>query len=330
MLQAAFLLTGDRLWPRVSDDVTATSGPAVREMLDDGLRCEKAGMTERALEHYQSALEHSHDPALISEALRRQAHVYRIRCDWDLAIVAAQDSARAAESARSAELLAEAWNAEAAVYQSRGDFETAIPLYELMLVTVPVGRIRGVALQNLAGIYGTQGRFGEAAHCFEDAYAAFEEAEDRWGMAHVLNNLGGLALDRGELDRAEDTLQRATDLAREIQDLDLLALARLNYAEALLARGDLPKAEIEVSGSLGHFVAAGNQLRRTECLRVLGDIALRQEQIGPARRFYQSGLDTAAAIDARVISEQLAARIAELPPDDTPEDSRGEGQSAVG
>lgn len=166
-----------------------------------------------------------------------------------------------------------------------------MPLYELMLVTVPVGRIRGVALQNLAGSYATQGRFGEAAHYFEDAYAAFEAAEDRWGMAHVLNHRGCLALDRGELDQAEDTLQRATDLAREIQDLDLLAIARLNYAEALLARGDLPKAEIEVSGSLGHFVVAGNELRRAECLRVLGDIALRQEQTGPARRFYQSGLD---------------------------------------
>lgn len=292
----------------------ATSGPAVREILDDGLRYEKAGMMDRALEQYLSALEHARDPSLVSESLRRQAHVYRTRCDWEEAIDAARRSAAAAHSAQSAPLLAEAWNAEAAVHQSRGDFDPAVVLYRQMLDAVQVGRIRGVALQNMAAICAMQGKQDEAEHHFRDAYAAFEAARDTWGMAHVLHNLGCLALDRSDPDTAEATLYEATTLAREIQDLELLALARLNRAEALLARGDLEKAELEVSASLGHFVSAGNDFRRTECLRVLGDIALRKDQPESARRFYQVALETADSIGAKVTREQLSTRLADLPP----------------
>lgn len=296
----------------------ATSGPAVRDILDDGLRYEKAGMMERALEQYLSALEHARRPELISEALRRQAHVYRVRCDWDLAIDAARRSAAAAQSTQSAVLLAEAWNAEAAVHQSRGDFESAIPLYEQMLDTVPVGRMRGVALQNLAAIYAMQGQGDEAERRFHDAYDAFDAARDTWGMAHVLHNLGCLALDRGDPDTAESTLHEATALAREIQDLELLALAQINRAEALLARGDVEKAELEASASLGHFVAAGNDFRRAECLRVLGDVALGKEQPESARRFYEAALVTADAVGAKVIRQQVATRLAALPVAEAP------------
>jgi tetratricopeptide (TPR) repeat protein len=296
----------------------ATSGPDTRELLDDGLRYEKAGVPERALACYESALQHTHDPALISESLRRQAHVYRMRCDWEIAIAAARRSAEAARNARSTELLAEAWNAEAAVHQSRGDFDAASALYERMLEAVPVGRIRGVALQNLAAIYARQGLLDEAESHFQRAYAAFEDAGDRWGVGFVLTSLGGLSLDRGDLARAEDILEDATLAARETQDLELLAIARVNYAEVLLQRGDFEKAEVEASGSLGHFGAAENQWRRIECLRLLGEISLRRERTDSARRFFQAALDTADAIGAKVEREQLQGRLAALPANEAP------------
>jgi tetratricopeptide (TPR) repeat protein len=291
----------------------ATSGPCVRELLDDGLRYEKAGVPERALECYRGALESTDDPALISESLRRQAHVYRMRCDWTLALAAAARAAEAAELAESAELLAEAWNAEATVYQTQGDFEPAAALYARMLETVPTGRIRGVALQNLAAIYGTQGRLLEAEDHFRQAYAAFEEADDRWGMGFVLTSLGGLALDRGDPARAEEVLAEATLAARETQDHELLAIARINYAEALLRQGDFEKAEVEASAAIGHFGAAENQWRRIECLRLLGEISLCRERIDAAGRFFQTALDIAELIGAKVEREQLRERLADLP-----------------
>lgn len=299
----------------------ATTGPQVRELLDDGLRYEKAGVPERALDCYRSALRQTDDPALISESLRRQAHVYRMRCDWDLALEAARSAADAAQRAGSAELLAEAWNAEAAVYQSQGELESATTLYRRMLETVRAGRIRGVALQNLAAIYGTQGNLDEAEDHFRKAYSAFEEAGDRWGMGFVLTSLGGLALDRGDPARAEAILVDATAAARETQDLELLAVARINYAEALLRQGDFEKAEVEASAAIGHFGAAENQWRRIECLRLLGEISLRRKRVDAARRFFQTALDTAEAIGAKVEREQLQERISALPPHDDSADA---------
>lgn len=296
----------------------ATSGPDIRELLDDGLRYEKAGVPERALDCYESALEQTNDPALISESLRRQAHVYRMRCEWDLSIAAARRSAEAARDARSTDLLAEAWNAQAAVHQSRGDFAAATALYEAMLEVVPVGRIRGVALQNLAAIHAMQGRLDEADDHFRRAYTAFEEADDPWGMGFVLTNLARLALDRGDPASAADLVADATRVARETQDLELLAIARLNYAEALLHQGDFEKAEVEASGSLGHFGAAENQWRRIECLRLLGDISVRRERLDAARRFFETALAAADAIGAKLEREQLVSRLAALPMEEDP------------
>lgn len=284
----------------------------MRELLDDGSKYERAGMPDRALDRYRAALEQTDDPALISESLRRQAHVYRSRCDWDSAVDAAVRSAQVAEGAGLIDLLAEAWNAEAAVHQSRGDFDAAIPLYRRMLDTVQVGRIRGVALQNLAAIHATRGMLDEAERDFEAAVAAFQDAGDRSGMGYVLTNLGALALDRGDPSQAEETLHEAIRLAREIQDLDLLALARFNHAETLLAQGELQKAETEVSASLGHFGAAENHWRRLECLRLLGDITRRKGQPDAARRFFEAAIVIAEEIGNLLVRDQLTARISAL------------------
>lgn len=275
-------------------------------------------MPDRALDRYKAALAQTDDPALISESLRRQAHVYRSRCEWDSAIAVAVRSAQVADRAGLIDLLAEAWNAEAAVHQSRGDFDAAIPLYRRMLDTVQVGRIRGVALQNLAAIHATRGMLDEAALDFEAAVTAFQDAGDRSGMGYVLTNLGALALDRGDPSQAEETLHEAIGLAREIQDLDLLALARFNHAEVLLAQGELQKAEMEVSASLGHFGAAENHWRRLECLRLLGDIAQRASQPEAARRFFDAAVHIAEEIGNLLVRDQLIARIAALDGDTPP------------
>src|SRR5690606_35270140 len=189
-------------------------------------------------------------PAEQSEAWRRQAHVRRLRCDWDDALEAARRAASIAASASLTGALAEALNAEAAVHQSRGDYDLARELYGRILNECADERIRGVALQNLASVCGMQGDYAAAEHWFRDALAAFDRAGYAWGRAHVLNNLGRAALEQGKLDEAEQSLLAAIEETKLIDDLDLLALARLNYAEVLLARSECTEAESLVSASL--------------------------------------------------------------------------------
>ncbi len=119
-----------------------------REQLDEGLRHEKAGAFDRALERYAAALAEAESPAEQSEAWRRQAHVRRLRCDWDDAIEAARRAASIAASASLTGALAEALNAEAAVHQSRGDYDLARELYGRILNECADERIRGVLINS--------------------------------------------------------------------------------------------------------------------------------------------------------------------------------------
>lgn len=290
----------------------ATGVPRVRELLDDGLQFEKAGMLERALDCYGNALDAATDPALISESLRRQSHAHRMRCDWERALAAARHSADVAAAAELHELTAEALNAEAAVHQTRGDFELAVPLYERIMKIADTDRLRGVALQNLAATCAMQNDLEEAERHFRQAFDYFDRADYAWGRAHVLNNLGTLALDLGKRAAAESLLHDAIVEAKQVGDLDLVATARINLAETLLARGSLDTAEQLANAALGHFTTAGNQWRRLDCLRLLGDLQLLKDAPDVARRFYGAALKAAEQIGAKADQQKLQDRLDRL------------------
>jgi tetratricopeptide (TPR) repeat protein len=282
--------------------------------LDDGLRLEKAGVMDRALEHYERAFEAAPDPRIKSEALRRQAHVYRSRCEWDQALDAARRAADMAQAASDDESLAEAWNAEAAVHQSRGDFDLAVPLYHRMISQAAHARIDGVARLNLASIAAIQQDFDTAADYFRAAYESFNHAGYEWGMAFALNNLGCFLLDRDSPAMAIRELEQAITLAKRIEDLDLVAIARVNYAEALMRAGKLDQAEDAASAAVGHFTLSRNQWRRVDALRVLGDISRQCGDTAGARSLYQAALEAARGLGAKVDQEKLEARLADLEP----------------
>src|SRR4051812_15111484 len=99
--------------------------PDPLELLEEGVRCEKSGALDRAFECYRSAAATAKDPDVVAEALRRQAEIYRARCEWQPALESARRSAEIARRARLPARLAEALNAQASVYMSRGHFVTA-------------------------------------------------------------------------------------------------------------------------------------------------------------------------------------------------------------
>ena len=283
--------------------------PEARKLLDDGLRLEKAGELERALACYVSALATVTDVETEAEAWRRRAHVHRARCEWPEALKAARRSADLAAQAGADALLAEALNAEAAVHHSRGDFDEALALYQKILQTTSDERIRGIALQNMASVRGMQHDMTAAENFLHAAYECFRTADYAWGKAHVLNNLGRVAFERGRLDEAEEQLQHAIAEAEAVDDRELAALARLNRAEVLLAQGEHDAAEEGAQAALLHFTTAGSAWRRIDCLRLLGDVYIERQALPIAERFYRSALEIAEEIGAKPEREQLLERL---------------------
>lgn len=261
-----------------------------RRELDEGLRLQKVGMFQKAVERYEETAARADDPIILAEALLREAWAYRGWCKWDRAIDAAQRSASIAHRAGHVLLYAEALNAEAMVYHARGNFDDAVPRYEEILGVTTDPRLQGISLQNLGSIAAQRGNLDAAETYFEESSRQFKLARYASGEAVALNNFAAVALDRGKLELAEATADRAMEAARRVGDLELLSIAAMNAAEALAPQRELARAEALAMTALGHFIQEENDWRRGQCLRVLGDIHLLRGELADARRYYETAL----------------------------------------
>ena len=288
--------------------------PDPNDVLHDGIRRELGGALGAARTAYETVAAGragTAAPSLRAEALRRLSDVHRAQCRWDDALVAARESARVAEAGGLDSLLVEALNAEAGVHLSRGDFDAAVPLLERMLGLTDDPRLRGIALQNLGAVAAQTGDLELAGQRFAESQRAFSRAGYRRGEALALNNRGRAALDAGDVAEAARLLPQAVEIARSVEDVDLVALASLNHAEALAALDHVERAEELISSALGFFSWTGNTWRRIECFRLLGDVRLRRGDASTAVACWRQGLDLARAIhspaDERVLQQRLTA-----------------------
>jgi tetratricopeptide (TPR) repeat protein len=285
------------------------SSAAAADLFREGLRCEKAGLLDRALDLYREARQDQTDPAILAEAWRLEAYAHHAGCHWDAALSGARRSGEIARACGRNDLWAEALNAEGAVHLGRGELSEAWSLFSEMLDLTDDPRIRGLAYQNLGIVNGQRGELSEADERLREAYDEFDRADYAWGKAHVLNNTVAVAIEREHFVVAEEQARRAVRLAREVDDLDLLAIATLNLAEALAGLEDWESAQAEASVALGHFQASGNLWRRVSCLRILGDMTARLGDQDTARAFWRRGLHVAREIGADRDASLLAHRL---------------------
>ena len=287
---------------------------AARNEIDEGLRFEQHGVLDTALMHYQRAARMSTDAALISEAFRRQSSVHRTRCEWDLAIASAERAISAARDARLEDLHSEALSALAAVHRSRGDLDNAQTMLEQAFRLAHDERVRGIILQNLGGVAAERRDLETAQHKFVESYGCFRRSGYRRGEAFALNNYGRVLLEGGNSAQAGRVLEQAIAIARDVEDDELVALATLNVAETMYLCGDLTRAEGHVSEALGYFNHTQNAWRQIECLRLLGDITVRAQELATAVQCYVRGMQLALRIGARQEMAVLAECLTKVTP----------------
>lgn len=283
-----------------------------RAELDAGIHFERMGVLAQALERYETVAGAAESPALVSEALRRKSDILRQQCQWASALKAARAAAEMALRFEMPELFAEALNAEALVYLSRGDFAAAKPLLERVLEIAVDARVLGIAHQNLGQIAALDRSFEEAAEHFIESRERFRSSGYQRGEAIALNNQAAVANLAGNHSQALEVAEEAFIASRRVDDHELMALASLNQAEALIAFGRYGDAEQLASQAYGFFGIAGNQFRKAGCMRLLGDIYRRQARADAAFQCYERGLRIANGIDARTEVEMIEGRMAEM------------------
>lgn len=284
---------------------SATGMPVTRDLLEEGVAYQRGGALDKALERFRLAAGGG-EPAAVAEALRRTASIHRTRCAWDEALEAARRSGEVARRHGLADLEAEAINAEAAVQLSRGQLEQARALLLEILDITRDSRILGNAHQNLGTIAATLGDFAAAGRHYEESRTCFRSAGDDSCEAVALINQGRAAILQGGQARTAELCEEALAAARRVDDVELVALATLNLAESIGLRGDIAEAESMASAALGYFTIAGNEWRRIECLRLLGELAARRGDEQTALRCFDQGLAVAERVGAPV--EERAIR----------------------
>ena len=287
---------------------------AARNEIEEGQRFEQHGVLDSALAHYEQAARITNDAALISEACRRQSSVYRTRCEWDLAITCAERAIAVARDARLDDLHSEALSALAAVHRSRGDLDKAELLLDGALRLAHDERVRGIILQNLGGVAAEKRDLETAQHKFVESYGCFRRSGYRRGEAFALNNYGRTLLEGGHGAQAALVLTQAVAIARDVEDEELVALATLNVAETLFLVGDLTRAESHVSEALGYFNHTQNAWRQIECLRLLGDITVKAQEVATAVHCYVRGMQLALRIGAQRELTMLAECLTKVRP----------------
>jgi len=182
-----------------------------------------------------------------------------------------------------------------------GDLERAAALYEealgaYRLVGEPLG-VRLTTFGNLARLACLQGDYERAREislqCLEWA-----RSTSPWNAAEALDNLGNIALARGDLDAAEERYRDALAGFEAVHDTGNLALVLVHLANLYRARGDYDRASWSATRSLREQEKTGvNERIAAYAHLYLGDVERERRDFAGADGNYRVALEVSARIE---------------------------------
>jgi tetratricopeptide (TPR) repeat protein len=150
----------------------------------------------------------------------------------------------------------------------------------------------------------SKGDYDEALATFEEGLKLSEKVGDEAMRYRLLNSLGWLYIELGDLDRAIDLNKQAAERARMRDNPDTIANAEINLADAFLAKGDLTLAQEFLDG-VYHMVKdpSTNQWMQwrysTRLFASLGELWLARGDLAKAQEFADQCLDIAVRTNSR-------------------------------
>ena len=120
------------------------------------------------------------------------------------------------------------------------------------------------------------------------ALALYEELGDLRGQAIVLNNLGLIAQELSDWDKALELYGRVLEIMDMIGDRANVSIAKYNVAEILDDQGRLDEAEVLLREVLRVWRASGNEADAAEARRELGKLFARRGEFDTARELLEA------------------------------------------
>jgi tetratricopeptide (TPR) repeat protein len=189
--------------------------------------------------------------------------------------------------------------AAASLAWGQGDRARSGVLYEEALrLATEQGDAIGMATSfgNLGLVAQDLRQYDRAREHFQQAIAVFRELGEPRRLAGALLNLGTFHYMREDLDHAEEILAEGLVLAREVGNTRTAALCLLNLGTVATDRGDEARAATLLSEALQLFRAFGDQRGIASCLNILGDLAAARDDRLAAAGFLDEALSLLQAV----------------------------------
>ncbi|UCD62901.1 MAG: sigma 54-interacting transcriptional regulator [Candidatus Zixiibacteriota bacterium] len=90
--------------------------------------------------------------------------------------------------------------------------------------------------------YSFEGTFGQAQEILLEAYTSFLRCEDLWAAARVLNRLAYVELQQGDVDSAQDSLEKAIEMYQSVGDKNGAVRISGNLAQLFTLTGRLKQS----------------------------------------------------------------------------------------
>jgi tetratricopeptide (TPR) repeat protein len=187
-----------------------------------------------------------------------------------------------------------------------GDLDAAQATYEAVrtrLEAQPESEERsqrlGATCHQLGMVAEERGELDRAEAWYRQALAIKEQLDDRPGMATTHHHLGRVAQERGELDRAEAWYRQALAIEEELGDRPGMATTYHQLGNVARGRGELDRAEAWYRQALAIKEQLDDRPGMATTYHQLGVVAQHQEEFDRAEAWYSQAL---------AIKEQLGDR----------------------
>ncbi len=247
--------------------------------------------------------------------LNNLGNAYYFPGDYLESLRSYQDAWRIVES-HSADKWSDYWRQitkinEATLYQRLGRYQNALQIYkEIETSKGLTASDRAHLLTNLGALYRRLGDPWKALDSYRAALDLYSRQHDSDGEISVLKNIGIVhALDRGDLDKAQQFFQRSLSLAEKAHNQREEMQAHLYLGETLLREKDIKDGQGEFEQALAQARQLGTAEEQWKALYGIGRAEQLADQSAQAETEYRAAI---SIIETTRTQLQLSALRAEF------------------
>jgi tetratricopeptide (TPR) repeat protein len=201
-------------------------------------------------------------------------------------------------------------------YFAKGELSLADLHYRQSLdLFTQIGHVYNQVLvnNNLGGIAVKQGRLDAALGYYQQAVRQLTQIHGSlWVFGALHLNMGNVLIQKNELDAAETELQRSLDYLNQAQVRDLLPELYGLFAELHWKQNNLIVAEQDGLRSIDLARELAMPREEGHNLRIMGEIALTQQQIDKAEKYLRDSFSLLTQADDEYESARTQLTLAQL------------------